>query len=138
MRLLSVAWINNAGRVPRREDEVAQNPTAGPVTVPFPYAPRVDSATSAGGERITKPSAVLTPEYSEAMLAAKANADGASYGRDGYRRRWRQRFNMSITKLGDVWDAVPLRRTFSGPPAQPLPVCSEPTDSEPEMTATAG
>ena len=150
MRLSPPTQRGSTVKIRHRRDEAAENITAGPVMIPrfdtlkelseHAGILRLSSAAPAAEERDTKPFPVLTSEVSAAILAARTSGhDSTSPGDDEPGRHRKQRFGITMPRLGSIRDARPLRRAsalFGAPPGELEPVgCSESADPEPGTTA---
>ena len=129
MRLSLPARRNSTGKIRHRRDEAAANITAGPVMIPrfdtlkelpeHASTLRFSSAALAAEKGDTKPFPVLTPENSEAMLAARTNGDASpSSGDEGRGRHWKPRFEYRHPPGGEHPSVRPSRlaSAFLGAP----------------------
>jgi hypothetical protein len=150
MRLSRPTQRSSTGKIRHRRDEAAENITAGPVMIPrFDTLKELSenasilglsSAAPTAEKGDTKPLPVLTPEASEAILAAGTNGDDSpSSGDEGHGRHRKQRFGITIPRLGSIRDARarrPASAFFGMLPDELEPVgWSESADPEPSTTA---
>ena len=127
--LASSAWVSGTGKIPLRRDESA-NVMAGPVVIPrFDTLRELSERAGTLGLHSTdpaelvpdtKPLPIVTPDYSEAMLAARTNGDDStsSYS-DRYGRHRKQRFGNTMSRLGSIWDAAKSPRRAPALPSTP-------------------
>jgi len=150
MRLSPPPQRGSTAKIRHRRDEAAENITAGPVMIPqldilkelseYASTLRLNSAAPTTAKRDTKPLQVLTPEVAEAIVAARTGGhDSTSPGDDEHGRHRKQRFGITISRLGSIRDVRPRRiasALFGAPPGELEPVgCGEPPAPEPGTTA---
>jgi len=144
MRLSSPTKRGSTERIRHRRDEVAENITAGPVMIPrfdtlkelseHASTLHLSSAAPTVGKRDTKPLQVLTPEVAEAISAARTSShDRTSPGAEEHGRQRKQRFSITIPRLGSIRDVASA--LFGAPQGEFEAVgCGEPADPEPRTT----
>ena len=145
MRLSPSMEESITARIRRRRDEVPENIAAGPVMIPrfdtlkelseHASTLHLSSAAPTVGKRDTKPLQVLTPEVAEAISAARTSShDRTSPGDEEHGRQRKQRFGITIPRLGSIRDVASA--LFGAPQGEFEAVgCGEPADPEPRTTA---
>jgi hypothetical protein len=100
----------------------------------------LSSAAPAAEKGDTKPLPVLTPEASEAILPAGTNGDDSpSSGDEGHGRHRKQRFGITIPRLGSIRDARARRpaSAFFGMLPDELEPVGWSESADPELGTTA-